>query len=139
MFLFAAALLGTAKTMEYVAEHRVSFYPPPGVEQLIVSHREALEDAADRIAASWGGSWRPSAPKGFFDVELLETFEPIMVDIYTDEYGVYLVTSRDRYSGEHGIFIPYDAEKMPPRVSWGLIGGRVFTYAIFDGRPSYAL
>ena len=62
-----------------------------------------------------------------------------MVDSYTDEYGVYLVTSRDRYSGEHGIFIPYDAEKMPPRVSWGLIKGRVFTYAIFEWKPSYAL
>lgn len=139
VFLFAAALLGTAKTMEYVAEHRVSFYPAPEAVQQIVSHREALEDVADRIAASWGGSWRPSNPKSFFDVELLDTFEPIMVDSYTDEYGVYLVTSRDRYSGEHGIFIPYDAEKMPPRVSWGLIEGRIFTYAIFDGGPSYAL
>ena len=139
VFLFAAALLGTVKTMEYVAEHRVSFYPAPEVEQQIVLHREALEDVADRIAASWGGSWRPSDPKGFFDVELLDTFEPIMVDSYTDEYGVYLVTSRDRYSGEHGIFIPYDAEKMPPRLNWGLIEGRVFTYAIFDGKPHYAL
>ena len=139
IFLFAAAMLGTVKTMEYIAEHRVKFYPSPEVVQQIVSHREALEDVADRIAASWGGSWRPSDPKGFFDVELLDTFEPIMVDSYTDEYGVYLVTSRDRYSGEHGIFIPYDAEKMPPRLNWGLIEGRVFTYAIFDWRPSYAL
>ena len=139
VFLFAAALLGTVKTMEYVSEHRVSFYPAPEVVQQIVSHRDALEDVADRIAASWGGSWRPSNPKSFFDVELLDTFEPIMVDSYTDEYGVYLVTSRNRYSGEHGIFIPYDAEKMPPRVSWGLIEGRVFTYAIFDWKPSCAL
>ena len=139
VFLFAAALLGTAKTMEYVAEHRVSFYPAPEVVQQIVSHREALEDVADRIAASWGGSWRPSDPKGFFDVELEETLKPIMVDSYTDEYGVYLVTSRDRYSGEHGIFIAYDAEKMPPRLNWGLIEGRVFTYAIFDWKPHYAL
>ena len=139
IFLFAAAMLGTVKTMEYIAEHRVKFYPSPEVVQQIVSHREALEDVADRIAASWGGSWRPSNPKSFFDVELLDTFEPIMVDSYTDEYGVYLVTSRNRYSGEHGIFIPYDAEKMPPRVSWGLIEGRVFTYAIFDWKPSSAL
>lgn len=138
VFLFAAALLGTAKIMEYVADHRKSFYPAPEVEQLIVSHREALEDVADKIAASWGGSWRPSDPKDFFDVELEDTLKPIIVDRYTDEYGVYLVTSRDRYSGEHGIFIAYDAKKMP-RVSWGLIEGRVFTYAIFEWKPSYAL
>ena len=140
VFLFAAALLGTAKTLEYVAAHRVSFYPTSEVMQLVVSHREALEDAADSIAAAErkGGRWS-IPPKGFFDVELLETFEPVAVDIYTDEYGVYLVTSRDSYAGEHGIFIAYDAEKMPPELNWGLIEGRVFTYAIFDDKPFYAL
>ena len=139
VFLFAAALLGTVKTMEYVAEHRVSFYPAPEVVQQIVLHHEALEDVADRIAASRGGSWRPSNPKGFFDVELLDTFDPIMVDSYTDEYGVYLVTSRDSYAGEHGIFIAFDEKKMPPRLNWGLIKGRVFTYAKFDDKPFWAM
>lgn len=138
VFLFAAALLGTAKTMEYIAEHRVSFYPAPEVMQQIVSHREALEDVADRIAAKQGGTM-PIAPKSFFDVELLDMLKPIAVDLYTDEYGVYLVTSRDSYAGEHGIFIAYDAEKMPPELNWGLIKGRVFTYAIFDDKPFYAL
>ncbi len=138
VFLFAAALLGTAKTVEYVAKHRVSFYPTSEVMQLVVSHREALEDAADRIAAKQGGTM-PIAPKSFFDVELIDTLKPIAVDIYADEYGVYLVSSRDSYAGEHGIFIAYDAEKMPPELNWGLIEGRVFTYAIFDDKPFYAL
>lgn len=138
VFLFAAALLGTAKTMEYVAAHRVSFYPAPEVMQQIVLHREALEDVADRIAAKRGGA-SPIAPKSFFDVELLDTLKPIAVDIYTDEYGVYLVTSRDTYAGEHGIFIAYDAGNMPPLLNWGLIEGRVFTYAIFDDKPFYSL
>jgi hypothetical protein len=138
VFLFAAALLGTAKTLEYVAAHRVSFYPAPEVVHQIVLHREALEDVADRIAAKQGGTM-PIAPKSFFDVELLDMLKPIAVDLYTDEYGVYLVTSRDRYAGEHGIFIAFDAEKMPPLLNWGLIEGRIFTYALFDDRPFYSL
>ena len=130
VFLFAAALLGTAKTMEYVAAHRVSFYPAPETVEYLASEHEYLESVADRL------DW-PFVSQSDFDVKLLDTLKPITS--YRDDYGVYLVTSRDSYAGEHGIFIAYDAKKMPPRLNWGLIKGRVFTYAIFDVKPWRAL
>lgn len=133
VFLFAAALLGTAKTLEYVAEHRVSFYPAPEVVQYLASEHEYLESVADRLAS------RDYSPmlRNDWDVKTLDMLKP--VNYYRDDYGVYLVTSRDFYAGEHGIFIAFDAEKMPPKLNWGLIKGRVFTYAIFDVKPWRAL
>ena len=133
VFLFAAALLGTAKTLEYVAEHRVSFYPAPEVVEYLASEHEYLESVADRLASP---DYSPML-RNAWDVKTLDTLKPI--DFYRDEYGVYLVTSRDFYAGEHGIFIAYDAEKMPPMLNWGLIKGRVFTYAIFDAKPRRSL
>ena len=132
VFLFATALLGTAKTMEYVAEHRVSFYPAPEIVQYLADNHEHLEAVADRVTSR---DW-PMVLNDF-DAETLDTLKPI--DFYRDDYGVYIVTSRDSYAGEHGIFIAYDAEKMPPRLNWGLIKGRVFPYAIFDSKPFWAL
>ena len=133
VFLFAAALLGTAKTMEYIAEHRVSFYPAPEVVEYLAAEHEYLESVADRLASP--DAWPMS--NNDFDVATLEKLKP--VDFYHDDYGVYIVTSRDSYAGEHGIFIAYDTDKMPPLLNWGLIKGRVFTYAIFDDKPFYAL
>ena len=131
VFLFAAALLGTVKTMEYVAEHRVSFYPAPEVMEYLAAEHESLEEVADRKKPS-PDAW-PDVHSNDWDVTTLDKLKPIC--FYRDEYGVYLVTSSDCYAGEHGIFIAFDAEKMPPRVSWGLIKGRVFTYAKFDAKP----
>ena len=54
------------------------------------------------------------------------------IRIYSDEYGIYLTTSKGWYNGEHGIFIAKDEEKMPPDINWGLIEGRIYTYAIYD-------
>ena len=131
VFLFAAALLGTVKTMEYVAEHRVSFYPAPEVMEYLAAEHESLEEVADRKKPS-PDAW-PDVHSNDWDVTTLDKLKPIY--FYRDEYGVYLVTSSDCYAGEHGIFIAFDAENMPPRVSWGLIRGRVFTYAKFDAKP----
>ena len=41
------------------------------------------------------------------------------------------MTSKDWYNGEHGIFIAKDEENMP-EINWGLIEGRIYTYAIYD-------
>ena len=42
------------------------------------------------------------------------------------------MTSKGWYNGEHGIFIAKDEENMPPDLNWGLIEGRIYTYAIYD-------
>ena len=129
VFLFAAALLGTARIMDYVAENRGQFYPAPDVMEYLNTKHEYLEAVADRQASR---DYSPMALNDF-DVTTLDKLKPI--NCYRDDYGVYLVTSRDWYAGERGIFIAYDAEKMPPNLNWGLIKGRVFTYADFEVKP----
>ena len=42
------------------------------------------------------------------------------------------MTGKDWYNGEHGIFIVRDENNMPPDLNWGLIEGRIYTYAIYD-------
>ena len=39
------------------------------------------------------------------------------------------MTSKNWYVGENGIFIARDKHNMPDDMSWGLIEGRVYTYA----------
>jgi len=135
VFLFAAALLGTVKTMEYVAEHRKSFYPAPEIVQYLADEHEYLEEVADSKKPS-PDAW-PDVHSNDWDVTTLDKLKPIY--FYRDDYGVYIVTSSDSYAGEHGIFIAFDSKNMPPQVSWGLIKGRVFTYVKFDTKPFYAL
>ena len=42
------------------------------------------------------------------------------------------MTAKSLYTGENGIFIARDKDNMPDDLSWGLIEGRVFTYAFFE-------
>jgi len=122
VFLFAVTMLGTIWTLDYVREHRVSFYPARDMVEYLAAAHESLEAAADAVPAG------KEISSDQFEAELIEKLKP--VKIYGDEYGVYLTTSDGWYAGEHGIFIARDAEKMPPKLSWGLIRGRVFTYAL---------
>ena len=71
-----------------------------------------------------------SIPFDRFDAKLIETVKPLR--IYSDEYGICFMTCKDWYNGEHGIFIAKDGENMQPDINWGLIDGRIYTYAIYD-------
>ena len=53
--------------------------------------------------------------------------------IYEDPHGCETAPIIQTYrTGENGIFIARDKDNMPDDLSWGLIEGRVFTYAFFE-------
>ena len=121
--LFALALLVTIKVMDFVDESHVPFYPSREVQLYLAAEHESLEAVADSLPAG-------DIPLDKFDEQCLAVVKPLR--IYSDEYGVYLMTSKNGYVGENGIFIARDAENMPDELSWGLIKGRIFTYAFFE-------
>lgn len=127
-FLFVLTIWGTIWALDYSETHRVKFFPPDEVVAYLTSEHEKLEAAAFRMTPLIGRD--DSIPFDRFDAKLIETVKPLR--IYSDEYGIYFMTCKDWYNGEHGIFIAKDGENMPPDINWGLIEGRIYTYAIYD-------
>ena len=127
-FLFVLTIWGTIWALDFSENHRIKFYPPDEVVDYLTAEHEALEAVAYQMTSLVGK--KDNIPFDQFDAKLIETVKPIR--IYSDEYGVYLMTSKGWYNGEHGIFIAKDEERMPPDINWGLIEGRVYTYAIYD-------
>ena len=127
VFLFILTIWGTIWALDFSENHRIKFYPPDEVVDYLTAEHESLEAAADRMTPSVGRD--DNVPFDRFDKKFIETVRP--VKIYSDEYGVYFMTSKDWYNGEHGIFITKDEENMP-EINWGLIEGRIYTYAIYD-------
>ena len=125
VFLFAATMLATYTSMDYIKTHTGTFYPDREIMKYLNEEHISLEAAADRVPER-----ADNISADLFDAKSLEVIKPIR--IYSDKYGVYLVTRDSWYSGEHGIFIARDAENMREDFNWGLIAGRVFTYAIVD-------
>lgn len=123
VLMFALALLVTIKVMDFVNESHVPFYPSREVMQYLMAEHETLETIAEALPPG-------EIPLDTFGAECAAVVKPLR--IYSDEYGVYLMTSKNGYVGENGIFIARDAEKMPELLSWGLIEGRIFTYAFFE-------
>lgn len=121
--LFALAFLVTIKVVDFVNESHVPFYPSREVMQYLMAEHESLEAIADAMPVG-------DIPLDKFGEQCLDVVKPIR--IYSDEYGVYLMTGKNGYIGENGIFIARDEERMPDELSWGLIEGRVFTYAFFE-------
>ena len=124
-FLFAETMLATYHSMDYVKEHKGTFYPDREIMKHLAAEHESLEAAADRISGE-----KDDIAVTAFDAKTVELLNP--EKIYSDEYGVYIMTSDTWYGGEHGIFIAKDAANMREDLIWGIIAGRVFTYAIFD-------
>ena len=120
--LFALTLLVTIKVVDFVNSKHVPFYPSREVMMYLTAEHESLEKIADSLPA---GEISPEE----FGEQCIAVVKPVR--IYSDEYGVYLMTSKNEYVGENGIFIVRDGGKMPDELSWGLIKGRVFTYAFF--------
>ena len=127
-FLFVLTIWGTIWALDFSENHRVKFYPPDEVVEYLTAEHETLETMAYQMSPLTGKD--DSIPFSRFDTKLIETVKPIR--IYSDEYGIYFMTSKGWYNGEHGIFIAKDEENMPPNINWGLIEGRVYTYAIYD-------
>ena len=127
-FLFALTIWGTIWALDFSENHRIRFFPPDDVVNYLAAEHEHLEAAAYRMTPLLGRD--DNIPFDRFDAKLIETVKPIR--IYSDEYGIYLMTSKGWYNGEHGIFIAKDEENMPPDLNWGLIEGRIYTYAIYD-------
>jgi hypothetical protein len=127
VFLFVLAVLGTIRALDFVRERHVPLYPARDVMQYLKAEHESLEAAADALPA--GKDRSDDIPVDRFGEQCAGILKPVR--IYSDEYGVYLMTSKSWYVGENGIFIARDKEKMPDDVSWGLIEGRVFAYAFF--------
>lgn len=127
-FLFVLTIWGTIWALDFSDNHRIKFYPPDEVVAYLTAEHESLEAAAYQITPATGK--KDNIPLDHFDAKCIETVKPI--NIYADEYGVYLMTSKGWYNGEHGIFIAKDEENMPPDINWGLIEGRIYTYAIYD-------
>ena len=127
-FLFMLTILGTVWALDCSNMHSIKFFPPDEVVNYLTAEHETLEEAACRMTPSAGRE--DDIPFDRFDARCIETVRPVR--IYSDEYGVYLMTSKDWYNGEHGIFIAKDAEDMPPGLNWGLIEGRIYTYTIYD-------
>ena len=127
-FLFVLTIWGTIWALDFSENHRIKFYPPDEVVEYLTAEHESLEATAYQITPSTGKT--DNIPLEQFNAKIIETVKPIR--IYADEYGVYLMTSKGWYNGEHGIFIAKDEEKMPPDLNWGLIEGRIYTYAIYD-------
>ena len=127
-FLFVLTIWGTIWALDFSENHRIKFYPPDEVVAYLTAEHEALEAVAYQMTPLVGKM--DNIPFESFDIKCIETVKPIQ--IYSDEYGIYLMTSKGWYNGEHGIFIAKDEEKMPPDINWGLIEGRIYTYAIYD-------
>ena len=127
-FLFVLTLLATMWALDFSENHRISFFPPDEIADYLTAEHESLETLAYQMTSPAGRN--DDIPLESFDAKCVETVKPIK--IYSDEYGVYLMTSKGWYNGEHGIFIAKDGEKMPPDINWGLIEGRIYTYAIYD-------
>lgn len=127
-FLFVLTIWGTIWALDFSDNHRIKFFPPDEVTEYLTAEHESLESAAYRMTPLIGRN--DDIPLDRFDAKFIETVKPIK--IYSDEYGVYFMTSKDWYNGEHGIFIAKDEENMPPDLNWGLIEGRIYTYAIYD-------
>jgi hypothetical protein len=124
-FLLAATVLATYKSMDYVKTHAGTFYPDKAVMNYLSAEHEHLEAVADRISGK-----QDNLSADLFDARSLEMIKPVR--IYSDEYGVYLMTRDSWYGGEHGIFIAKDAGNMREDFNWGVIAGRVFAYSITD-------
>ena len=127
-FLFVLTIWGTIWALDFSENHRIKFYPPDEVVDYLTAVHESLEAAAYQITPATGK--KENIPLEQFNAKCVETVKPIK--IYADEYGVYLMTSKGWYNGEHGIFIAKDEERMPPEINWGLIEGRIYTYSIYD-------
>ena len=128
LFLFALTVWSTIWILNFNDRHRIKFFPPDEVAEYLAVEHESLEAAADRIMPPAGN--HGDIPFDRFDAKLVETLKPI--GIYGNEYGIYFMTGKDWYNGEHGVFIAKDAENMPPDMNWGLIEGRIYTYAIYN-------
>jgi hypothetical protein len=128
LIFFLCALFGTIKALDYVDRHRVRLYPSDEVMRFAAAEHETLEATAYPLTTARGRC--EDIPLDRFDAKCREALKPLK--IYSDEYGVYLMTSKDWYSGEHGIFIARDENNMPPALSWARIEGRVFAYGVFD-------
>lgn len=127
-FLFVLTIFATIRALDFSENHRVKFYPPDEVVDYLTAEHETLEAMAYQMTPMNGKDDFISFDH--FDAKFIETVKPIR--IYSDEYGVYLMTSKGWYNGEHGIFIAKEEENMPPDINWGLIEGRIYTYAIYD-------
>ena len=127
-FLFVLTIWGTIWALDFSDNHRIKFYPPDEVVDYLTAEHESLEAAVNRMTLLIGR--KDNIPFDCFDAKLIEIVKPVR--IYSDEYGIYLMTSKGWYNGEHGIFIAKDEENMPPDINWGLIEGRIYTYAIYD-------
>jgi len=126
--LFALTLWGTIWALDFSEKYRIKFYPPDEVVDYLTAEHGNLEEEVFRMTPLVGRN--DNIPFDRFDEKLIETVKPIR--IYSDEFGIYFMTSKGWYNGEHGIFIAKDEEKMPPDINWGLIVGRVYTYANYD-------
>ncbi len=127
-FLFVLTIWATIWALDFSETHRIKFFPPDEVVDYLTAEHESIETAAYRMTPLVGKN--DNIPFYRFDAKLIETVKPIR--IYSNEYGIYLMTSKGWYNGEHGIFIAKDEENMPPDLNWGLIEGRIYTYAIYD-------
>ena len=127
-FLFVLTIWGTIWALDFSDNHRIKFYPPDEVIDYLTAEHETLEKEAYQMTSLVSKNDIISFDQ--FDAKFIETVKPIK--IYSDEYGIYFMTSKGWYNGEHGIFIAKDEEKMPPDINWGLIEGRIYTYAIYD-------
>ena len=127
-FLFVLTIWATIWALDFSENHRIKFYPPDDTVTYLTEQHEALEAQALELTPLSGKL--KDIPLDKFEQKFLETVKPIK--IYADEYGVYFMTSKGWYNGEHGIFIARDEENMPPDLNWGLIEGRIYTYAIYD-------
>lgn len=127
-FLFVLTIWSTIRALEFSEKHRVKFFPPVEVLEYLAAEHETLEAAASDMTPLVGKE--DDIPFGRFDAKFIETVKPIR--IHSDEYGIYFMTSRSLYNGEHGIFIAKEEENMPPDISWGLIEGRIYAYALYD-------
>lgn len=127
-FLFTLTIWGTIWALDYSDNYRVRFFPPDEVVEYLTAEHENLEAVACRMTPLTGRD--DNIPFDRFEAKFIETVKPIR--IYSDEYGIYFMTCKDWYNGEHGIFIAKDEENMPPDINWGLIEGRIYTYAIYD-------
>ena len=127
-FLFVLTICATIWALDFSENHRIKFYPPDEVVEYLTAEHETLEAMACQMTPLIGKD--DNIPFDRFDAKLIETVKPVR--IYSDEYGIYFMTSKGWYNGEHGIFIAKDEENMPPDLNWGLIEGRIYTYAIYD-------
>ena len=126
VLLFALTIWGTIWALDYSETHRIKFYPPDEVVDYLTAEHESLEETALRLTPLSGRD--DNIRFDHFDAKFIETVKPVR--IYSDNYGIYFMTSKDWYNGEHGVFIAKDEENMPPDINWGLIEGRIYTYAI---------